>query len=87
MGAYFHTGLDRLYALGLESYRLIPELESLRAQPARRHYGAAVDVSVGADGNARRHLTWARFERGLPLRLPGATAGVPLDARLGGGIQ
>ena len=87
LGAYFHTGLDRLYALGLESYRLIPELESLRAQPARRHYGAAVDVSVGADGNARRHLTWARFERGLPLRLPGATAGVPLDARLGGGIQ
>lgn len=84
LGRYFHTGLDRLYALGLESYRLIPELARLRAQPWARHYGEAADLSVGADGNARRHLTWARFERGLPLRLPGATAGVPLGGPGGG---
>jgi len=84
LNPYFHTNLDRLYALGLESYRLIPHLARLRAQPWARHYGRAVDVSVGGDGNARRHLTWARFELGLARRWPGATAGAPpLDAWAG----
>lgn len=64
---YYHTGLDRLYALGLESYRLIPLLPTLREQPWRRYLGNAVHVSVQADGNAVRHLAWARFERGLPV--------------------
>jgi len=75
---YFHTDLERIYALGLESYRLIPKLQALRGRAWAVHYGEAVDLSVGHDGNARRHLTWARFEFGLPLRLPGATAGVPI---------
>lgn len=79
---YYHTDLDRLYALGLESYRLIPELEALRNNQWRRHYGKAVDLSVEADGNILRHLTWARFDQGLPVALPGTTAGI---ARPGAG--
>jgi len=73
---YYHTDLDRLYALGLESYRLIPELEALRSNQRLRHYGRAVDLSVEADGNILRHLTWARFDRGLPVPLPGTTVGI-----------
>lgn len=79
---YHHTDLDRLYALGLESYRLIPELEALRNNQWQRHYGKAVDLSVEADGNILRHLTWARFDQGLPVALPGTTAGI---ARPGAG--
>lgn len=79
---YYHTDLDRLYALGLESYRLIPELEALRNNQWQRHYGTAVDLSVEADGNILRHLTWARFDQGLPVALPGTTAGI---ARPGAG--
>lgn len=79
---YYHTDLDRLYALGLESYRLIPELEALRNNQWQRHYGQAVDLSVEADGNILRHLTWARFDQGLPVALPGTTAGI---ARPGAG--
>ncbi|MDD9875056.1 MAG: penicillin-binding protein activator, partial [Gammaproteobacteria bacterium] len=73
---YYHTDLDRLYALGLESYRLIPELEALRNNQRQRHYGKAVDLSVEADGNILRHLTWARFDQGLPVPLPGTTVGI-----------
>ena len=79
-GPYYHTDLDRLYALGLESYRLIPGLEALRNNQWQRYYGKAVDISVQADGNVRRHLTWARFDRGLPVPLPGTTAGLRVPA-------
>ncbi len=66
---YHHTQLDRLYALGLESYTLIPILQALRNNPRRRHFGTAVDISMNADGNAVQHLTWARFEDGIPVLL------------------
>ena len=73
-GPYYHNDLDRLYALGLDSYLLIPRLNALRSNPRQRYFGKAVDLSVQADGNAWRHLTWARFEQGLPVPLPGITA-------------
>lgn len=73
-GPYYHTDLDRLYALGLDSYLLIPRLKALRSNQWQRYFGKAVDLSVKADGNAWRYLTWARFDRGLPLPLPGITA-------------
>ena len=71
-GPYYHTDLDRLYALGLESYQVIPVLDTLRLNPQLRYFGAAMDLGVAADGNVLRHLTWARFARGLPVVLPPA---------------
>lgn len=78
---YHHTERDRLYALGLESYRLIPALDTLRNNRWRRYSGAAMDISVQADGNALRHLAWARFEQGLPrpLSAPGDLSTRVLD--------
>ena len=73
---YYHTDLDRLYALGLASYGLIPRLEALRNNQRQRYFGKAVDLSVKADGNVLRHLTWARFDRGLPVPLPKVTADI-----------
>ena len=73
-GPYYHTDLDRLYALGLDSYPLIPRLTALRNNQWQQYFGKAVDFSVKADGNIWRHLIWARFERGLPQPLPGMMA-------------
>ena len=70
---YYHTDLDRLYALGLDSYPLISGLKALRSNQGWRYFGKAVDLSVRTDGNIWRHLTWARFERGMPVPLPGIT--------------
>ena len=72
-GPYYHTDLDRLYALGLDSYPLIPRLKALRNNPWQQYFGKAVDFSITADGNAWRHLIWARFDRGLPQPLPEVT--------------
>lgn len=76
-GPYYHTDLDRLYALGLEGYQVIPGLRALRRDPKRRYFGKAVDLGVEADGNVFRHLTWARFVRGLAVPLPGTTVDTP----------
>ena len=73
-GPYYHTDLDRLYALGLDSYPLIPRLKALRNNQWQQYFGKAVDFSVKADGNIWRHLIWARFDRGLPQPLPEMTA-------------
>ncbi|MGI9311879.1 MAG: penicillin-binding protein activator, partial [bacterium] len=70
----YHNALDRLYALGLDSYNLLPALAALRDDPQRRYFGEAADISVRADGNAQRHLAWARFEHGLPQPLPPSLA-------------
>ena len=66
---YHNTPLDRLYALGYESYRLIPKLKSLRENDWQQHLGKTMRVSVQPDGNVRRELVWATFSDGLPVPL------------------
>ncbi len=67
---YQNTDLERLYALGLESYQLIPALAALRRDRSARYFGDAVDLSVQGDGNVVRRFAWARFVDGLPVALP-----------------
>ena len=61
---YGFTPLDRLYALGLETYHLIPRLSALRSEDWQRYNGQAFRASVRPDGNVVRHLEWATFEDG-----------------------
>ncbi len=61
---YSFTALDRLYALGLESYHLIPRLSVLRRDNWQRYNGQAFKASIRSDGNILRHLDWATFENG-----------------------
>ncbi len=75
---------DRLYALGVDAYRLLMHLPALASQPAARLEGATGTLSLEADGVIQRGLTWARFSNGLPALLDGAappaaaaTAAVP----------
>jgi outer membrane PBP1 activator LpoA protein len=63
---YKDSALNRLYALGLESYNLIPRLNGLANNPWNRFYGKTMTVSVDENGGINRIPVWARFISGLP---------------------
>ncbi|MHB1515589.1 MAG: penicillin-binding protein activator [Acidiferrobacteraceae bacterium] len=63
---YVNSPLDRLYALGMDSYAILPHLGALAADPGATFQGATGMLSVGANGVVHRQLVWARFEKGLP---------------------
>ena len=67
---YGHSALDRLYALGLQSYQIIPQLRRLRQNNWMRISGKAMTVSVDQNGNAVHLPTWAKFVSGLAEPLP-----------------
>jgi uncharacterized protein len=63
---YAHTDLDRLYALGVDSYAIIPHLNRIATDPGARFDGVTSGLSLDRDGKLRRQLTWAQFSRGVP---------------------
>ncbi len=81
---YGFTPLDRLYALGLETYHLIPRLSALRSEDRQNYNGQAFRASVRPDGNVFRHLEWATFENGnvvlIGAPVPVSIAPTPLAA-------
>ena len=62
---YQETTLDRLYALGLQSYQLVPRLNTLRSNDWGVFAGDAMTVSVDRDGSVNRHPVWVTFKSGL----------------------
>ncbi|MBI3546366.1 MAG: penicillin-binding protein activator [Gammaproteobacteria bacterium] len=64
--AYAHTDLDRLYALGVDSYAVLPQLNRLSTDNTARFNGVTSMLSLDSHGRLQRQLTWARFSRGLP---------------------
>jgi hypothetical protein len=66
---YAHSPLDRLYALGMDAYAVIPQLNRISAQNAVRYEGVTSGLSVEMDGRLHRQLLWARFKQGLPRLL------------------
>jgi outer membrane PBP1 activator LpoA protein len=63
---YARGPLDRLYALGLDAYALIPQLARLAADPGTRYPGVTSSLGLGGDGRVQRQLLWARFRKGAP---------------------
>lgn len=61
----------RLYALGLDAFRLLPYLSYLKADPSQRISGAHGELSLDENGKVQRHLQSARFRNGM-ARLPTA---------------
>jgi outer membrane PBP1 activator LpoA protein len=59
----------RLYALGVDAYRLIPYLDSLRASPYEEFPGATGRLIMDKNNRIRRALLWARFSGGIPRLL------------------
>jgi len=60
----------RLYALGLDAYRVLSYLPWLQAHPLDRFPGLTGDLQVTHDGSVRRTLRCARFADGKPSPVP-----------------
>lgn len=56
----------KLIALGLDAYRLLPELDRLKLDPQYRYAGATGVLSLGAGNKLQRQLECAQFQNGNP---------------------
>jgi len=59
------TSAGRLYALGIDAYRLLPYLDHLRQHPDDVFPGATGRMRMDAFGGFERRLGWARFQGGV----------------------
>lgn len=60
------TSYARLFAFGVDAYRIIPHLSRLRAQPFTEFKGDTGSLSVDANNRIVRRLMWASFQGGQP---------------------
>jgi len=61
-----NTRFGRLYALGLDAYRLFPYLQQLGALPGTEIEGETGKLSISHDGIIKRNLIWAEYREGTP---------------------
>lgn len=52
---------QKLYALGYDSFKLIPHLVQLRAFSAYKQEGLTGSITVNSEGQIKRNLTWTLF--------------------------
>lgn len=64
---YAHSALDRLYALGIDAYALLPHLNRLTGDGTARLSGMTSGLSMGRGGRLQRQLLWAQFKKGVPV--------------------
>lgn len=57
---------SRLFAFGMDAYRLLPYLDWLTANPDAYLSGATGQLSIDSFGRVRRIPTWMRFVDGVP---------------------
>jgi outer membrane PBP1 activator LpoA protein len=62
--------LGRLYAMGVDAYRLAPRLGQLKALPDSRIDGLSGSLSMSPTQRVQRQLPWAEFVSGQVQRLP-----------------
>lgn len=60
----------RLYALGVDSYRLYPRLTLLERFPQSRMYGETGNLNLTGERIIKRRLMWARMHNGHVQALP-----------------
>lgn len=63
---YAHSQLDRLYALGVDAYAVIPQLNRISTESAVHFSGVTSGLSLGRGNRLQRQLLWARFRKGVP---------------------
>jgi outer membrane PBP1 activator LpoA protein len=59
----------RLYALGIDAYRLIPEIGRLSVEKNSYLYGETGDLTISTNNNVKRKLRRAQFIEGKPVPL------------------
>ncbi len=57
---------SRLYALGIDAYHVIGQLNTLQRNRANYFKGETGDLSLDISNRLQRRLMWAKFERGIP---------------------
>ena len=62
--------LGRLYAMGVDAYRLAPRLGQLKALPDSRIEGQSGSLGMTQNQRVVRQLPWAQFVSGQVQRLP-----------------
>lgn len=62
--------LGRLYAMGVDAWRLAPRLEQLKTLPESRIEGLSGSLSMNPSRRVERQLPWAKFVDGKIQRLP-----------------
>ncbi|AYC34203.1 penicillin-binding protein activator [Pseudomonas cavernae] len=62
--------LGRLYAMGVDAYRLAPRLSQLKAMPDNQVDGLTGSLSLNPNQRIQRQLPWAEFRNGQVQRLP-----------------
>ena len=67
--SYAYSQLDRLFALGMDSYAIIPQLNHISDEDGTRFGGVTSGISLDKYGRFHRQLVWARFKRGAPQLL------------------
>jgi outer membrane PBP1 activator LpoA protein len=56
----------RLYAMGVDAFRLYPRLNQLSVLPDSKIFGVTGDLSMDSEGRIHRQMPLARFQRGIP---------------------
>ncbi|OHW41577.1 penicillin-binding protein activator [Pseudomonas sp. 06C 126] len=62
--------LGRLYAMGVDAYRLAPRLGQLKALPDTRIEGLSGNLGMSPSQRIERQMPWAKFVSGQIERLP-----------------
>lgn len=60
---------SRLYAMGVDAFRLYPRLQQLAALPYSRIFGVTGDLSIDHEGKVHRKMPFAVFQYGRPVTL------------------
>jgi outer membrane PBP1 activator LpoA protein len=63
--------LSRLYAMGLDSYRLAPHVSAMSSHPGHFFAGASGGLSLDGTGRIQRELQLGRFSATGPVRIEG----------------
>jgi len=60
---------QRLYAMGVDSFSIIPALNTLKAYPYERYQGETGSLSLDEKQRIKRQLSWVYFRSGRPILL------------------
>ncbi|MBF0218363.1 MAG: penicillin-binding protein activator [Gammaproteobacteria bacterium] len=62
-----HSGtLQRLVAMGIDAYQILPKLPLLENNPHENHDGVTGRLRLNLSRQIERELSWARFSEGVP---------------------
>lgn len=68
--ADYRPDYTRMYALGVDAFRLYPRLQQLDQVKESRMYGESGTLSLNDKRHIERELLWAKFKNGLATPMP-----------------